>query len=95
MNGRSINVALQNGHVDASQKRGGSAGFIINPLNTEMRDQAESARNLARRTNQPFTGDVAIIADQDTPLQTIYEVLYTCGQNGFSNFKLLVLKTAG
>jgi biopolymer transport protein ExbD len=93
VNGRSINVPLRNGFVDPAQKRGGSAGFLINPLNTEMRDQAEAARNLARRTNQPFRGEVAIIADRNIPLRTVYEVLYTCGQNGFSNFQLLVLKS--
>lgn len=93
VNGRSIGVLLRNGLVDPSQKRGGSGGFVINPLNTEMRNQAEAARNLARRTNQPFRGEVAIIADRDIPLRTIYEVLYTCGQNGFSNFQLLVLKS--
>jgi biopolymer transport protein ExbD len=93
VNGRAIGVSLRNGLVDPAQKRGGSAGFIINPLNTEMRDQAEVARNLARRTNQPFRGEVAIIADRDIPLRTVYEVLYTCGQNGFSNFQLLVLKS--
>lgn len=95
VNGRSINVPLRNGFVDPAQKRGGSAGFLINPLNTEMRDQADAARSLARRMNQPFRGEVAIIADRTIPLRTVYEVLYTCGQNGFSNFQLLVLKTGG
>jgi biopolymer transport protein ExbD len=93
VNGRAIGVSLRNGFVDPAQKRGGSAGFLVNPLNTEMRDQAEVARNLARQTNQPFRGEVAIIADRDIPLRTVYEVLYTCGQNGFSNFQLLVLKS--
>lgn len=93
VNGRAIGVNLRNGLVDPSQKRGGSAGFIINPLSSEMRDQAEIARNLARRTNQPFRGEVAIIADREIPLRTIYEVLYTCAQNGFANFQLLVLKS--
>src|SRR3954462_7533604 len=57
VNGRSIGVALRNGFVDPAQKRGGSAGFQINPLNAEMRDQAQAARTLAQRTNQPFRGE--------------------------------------
>lgn len=94
VNGRAIGVALRNGLVDPAQKRNGSSGFLINPLNTEMRDQHQAALALAAGTNQPFRGEIAIIADRDIPLRTVYEVLYTCGQNGFSNFQLLVLKTA-
>lgn len=93
VNGRSLGVSLRNGFVDPAQKRGGSAGFQINPLNSEMRDQHQAALSLSQRSGQPFRGEVAIIADRDIPLRTIYEVLYTCGQNGFSNFQLLVLKT--
>lgn len=91
--GRSIGVTLRNGLVDPAQKRGGGSGFLINPLNSEMRDQHEHALAISRATNQPFRGEMALIADVETPLRTIYEVLYTCGQNGFSNFQLLVLKT--
>jgi biopolymer transport protein ExbD len=93
VNNRTIGVTLRNGLVDPAQKRGGAAGFLINPLNTEMRDQHEHALAISRATNQPFRGEMALIADADTPLRTIYEVLYTCGQNGFSNFQLLVLKS--
>lgn len=93
VNGRSVGVELRNGYIDASQKRGGSAGYIINPLNTEMADQGRVARELAARTNQPFRGEIAVIADREIPARTIYDVLYTCGTNGFSNFQLLVLKS--
>ncbi|MFO0557605.1 MAG: biopolymer transporter ExbD [Polyangiales bacterium] len=91
--GRGIGVSLRNGLVDPAQKRGGASGFLINPLNNVMREQHEHALALSRATNQPFRGEMALIADVDTPLRTIYEVLYTCGQNGFSNFQLLVLKS--
>lgn len=93
VNGRAVGVELRNGYIDASQKRGGSAGYLINPLNSEMSDQSRAARDLAARTNQPFRGEVAIIADREIPARTIYDVLYTCGANGFSNFQLLVLKS--
>jgi len=96
VNGHNIGIALSNGLVDPSQKRGGGAGFLINPLNSEMRDQATAARNLSQRLGQGnWKGEVAIIADQTIPMRTIYEVLYTCGQNGFSDFKLLVIKSSG
>ncbi|MDP3276412.1 MAG: biopolymer transporter ExbD [Deltaproteobacteria bacterium] len=93
VNGHNLNLSLRNGLVDPSAKRGGGSGFLINPLNSEMRDQHEYALALSRASNQPFSGEMALIADSETPLRTIFEVLYTCGQNGFSNFQLLVLKT--
>jgi biopolymer transport protein ExbD len=95
VNGRGLGVSLRNGLVDPAAKRGGQSGFLINALNTEMRDQHEHALALSRATNQPFDGQMALIADSEIPLRTIYEVLYTCGQNGFSNFRLLVLKSSG
>jgi biopolymer transport protein ExbD len=92
VNGRAVGVSLRNGLVDPAQKRGGGSGFVINPLNNEMREQHDHALAIAAATRQPFKGELAVIADQDIPLRTIYEVLYTCGTNGFSNFQLLVLK---
>ncbi len=94
VNGRGMGVTLRNGLVDPTAKRGGQSGFLINALNREMRDQHEQALGMSRATNQPFDGQMALIADSSIPLRTIYEVLYTCGQNGFSNFRLLVLKGA-
>jgi len=95
VNGRSIGVVLNAGNVDPSLKRGGANGFVINPLNAEMREQAEYAQRLAQATNQPFRGELAIIADQTIPMRTIYEVLATCAGQGFLNFQLLVLKSRG
>jgi biopolymer transport protein ExbD len=91
VNGRFI-TALRNGYVDPSQKRGGGSGLLINPLAEQMRDQAQTARTLAQRTGQEFRGEVAIIADHNLPSRTVFETLYTCGQAGFSDFRLLVLK---
>ncbi len=92
VNGRFI-ASLRNGFVDPSLKRGGGTGLVINPLSSEMRDRAQEARAGAERVGQRFRGDIAIIADHRTPSRTIFEVLYTCGQSGFSNFQLLVLKS--
>lgn len=92
VNGRFV-AALRNGSVDPSLIRGGGNGFVINPLNELMRDQHQQAQSVAQRSGQPFRGDIAIIADHRIPSRTVFQVLYTCGQNHFSNFKLLVLKS--
>lgn len=92
VNGRFI-TSLRNGTVDPSQKRGGNnADYTIIPLADVMRDQFQVAQTVAQRSGQRFNGEVAIIADKGLPSRTVYEVLYTCGQHGFSNFQLLVLK---
>lgn len=92
VNGRFI-TALRNGTVDPSQKRGGNnADYTIIPLADVMRDQFQAAQAVAQRSGRTFNGEVAIIADRTLPSRTVYEVLYTCGQHGFSNFQLLVLK---
>jgi biopolymer transport protein ExbD len=91
VNGRSI-AALQNGSVDPSQVRGGANGLLINPLSDHMREQVQLARTLSQRSGQEFRGEVAIIADKGLPSRTVYSVLYTCGQAGFADFRLLVLK---
>jgi|JI10StandDraft_1071094.scaffolds.fasta_scaffold742268_2 biopolymer transport protein ExbD len=92
VNGRFI-TALRNGTVDPSQKRGqNNADYTIIPLADVMRDQFQAAQSVAQRSGRPFNGEIAIIADRGLPSRTVYEVLYTCGQHGFSNFQLLVLK---
>ncbi len=95
VNGRFV-AALRNGFVDPAMKRGGSNGLLINPLADNMRDQLQVQQAMATRANNgPFRGEVAIIADQGLPSRTVFEVLYTCAQAGFADFRLLVLKGRG
>lgn len=95
VNGRFV-AALRNGFVDPAMKRGGSNGLLINPLAENMRDQLQVQQAMATRANNgPFRGEVAIIADQGLPSRTVFEVLYTCAQAGFADFRLLVLKGRG
>jgi biopolymer transport protein ExbD len=43
-------------------------------------------------TSITFKGDVLIEADRKVQFKILQRVMYTCGQSGFSNFTLLVLK---
>ncbi len=94
VNGRFV-AALRNGFVDPAMKRGGGTGLLINPLADNMRDQLQVQRAMSQRSNSEFRGEVAIIADQGLPSRTVFEVLYTCAQAGFADFRLLVLKGRG
>jgi len=84
---------LRNGIVDPSLKQGGSSGFLITPLYktlSEIRDRKK--RTAARYANQPFVGNVQIIADKRTPYRTLSEVIYTLGQTEFKNLRFIVNK---
>ncbi len=86
-------LELRNGIVDPSLKQGGSSGFLITPLYKtlgEIRDRKK--RTAARFANQPFVGNVQIIADKRTPYRTLSEVIYTLGQTEFKNLRFIVNK---
>ena len=92
VDGKSI-IELRNGIVDPSLKQGGSSGFLITPLYktlSEIRDRKK--RTEQRFANQPFVGDVQIIADKRTPYRTLSEVIYTLGQTEFKNLRFVVNK---
>ena len=86
-------LELRTGIVDPSLKQGGSSGFLITPLYktlSEIRDRKK--RTAARFANQPFVGNVQIIADKRTPYRTLSEVIYTLGQTEFKNLRFVVNK---
>ena len=92
VDGKSV-IELRNGIVDPSLKQGGSSGFLITPLYktlSEIRDRKK--RTEQRFANQPFVGDVQIIADKRTPYRTLSEVIYTLGQTEFKNLRFVVNK---
>ena len=92
VDGKSV-IELRNGIVDPSLKQGGSSGFLITPLYktlSEIRDRKK--RTAARFANQPFVGNVQVIADKRTPYRTLSEVIYTLGQTEFKNLRFVVNK---
>ena len=86
-------LALRNGQVDPSQKQGGSNGFLVTPLLNVLQQHRDRLKLIAQSTpNQPFRGEVQIIADKRTPYRTLVEVLYTMGQSEFKAMRFVVLK---
>jgi biopolymer transport protein ExbD len=86
-------LELRNGIVDPSLKQGGSSGFLITPLYKTLGEIRDRKKRTAQRfTNQPFVGDVQIIADKRTPYRTLSEVIYTLGQTEFKNLRFVVNK---
>ncbi|MEM7138751.1 MAG: biopolymer transporter ExbD [Myxococcota bacterium] len=92
VDGKSV-LELRNGIVDPSLKQGGSSGFLITPLYKALSDIRDRKKRTAQRyENQPFVGNVQIIADKRTPYRTLSEVIYTLGQTEFNNLRFVVNK---
>jgi len=92
VDGKSV-LELRNGIVDPSLKQGGSSGFLISPLYKRLSEIRDRKKRTAQRfANQPFVGNVQIIADKRTPYRTLSEVIYTLGQTEFKNLRFVVNK---
>jgi len=66
---------------------------LITPLYKTLGEIRDRKKRTAQRfTNQPFIGNVQIIADKRTPYRTLSEVIYTLGQTEFKNLRFVVNK---
>lgn len=84
---------ITNGRVDPQLKRDGDNGYYITPLVEMLTKVARREKKVAEVTGQKFDGELTIIADRNTPYRLLTEVLYSCGQAEYANYRLLVLKT--
>jgi biopolymer transport protein ExbD len=84
---------VNNGKVDASLKPDGENGYKIGPITDTLTKIANRERKVAELTGQKFEGELMVVADKGTPYRLLTEVLYSCGQAGYANYRLLVLKT--
>jgi len=89
-------VPLREGSVDPSQKQGGGTGFLITPLLSALEKHRDHLKLIQQaRSNEPFRGEVRIIADGRTPFRTLAEVIYTLGQAEFKSLHFVVLQQSG
>ena len=80
------------GRVDPAVKRDGENGYYITPLVDTLQKVSNKERKVAEMTGRPFDSELMIIADRNTPYRLLTEILYSCGQAGYANYRLLVLK---
>ena len=83
---------INNGKVDPAVKRDGENGYYITPLVDMLEKHSRKEKKVAELTGQKFEAQLMIVADQTTPYRLLTEVLYSCGQAGYANYRLLVLK---
>ena len=63
----------------------------------ELNDWLENRRAITSKIEQhstqtKFTGDITIQADKHIRFRLLKKIMYTCGQQGYNNFSLAVLK---
>ena len=83
---------INNGKVDASLKTSGENGYLIQPIADILNQIARRERKVAEMSGRPFESELMVVADKSTPYRLLTEVLYSCGQAGYSNYRLVVLK---
>jgi biopolymer transport protein ExbD len=81
------------GKVDPAVKRDGENGYYITPLVEILEKHSRKEKKVAELTGQKFEAQLMLVADQTTPYRLLTEVLYSCGQAGYANYRLLVLKS--
>ena len=84
---------INGGKVDPAVKRDGENGYYITPLVDILEKHARKEKKVAELTGVPWDAQLMVVADQTTPYRLLTEVLYSCGQAGYANYRLLVLKS--
>ena len=72
-----------------------AGGFVVNALKAELVKARETQEIAAEINDREFTGKVVILADKATPYRVLMDILVTCGQAGFGEFKFAIVKGAG
>ena len=85
-------ASINNGKVDPASKRDGENGYYITTLVDLLQKVSNKERKVAELQGRPFDSELMIIADRNTPYRLLTEILYSCGQAGYANYRLLVLK---
>jgi len=85
-------IALKDGKIESSHKRGGEDGYFIMPLSRELTNAAKQQRRLnIVNPSIKFEGLLTIVMDEQTPYRLLSEVIYTAGQAEFSKFKFATI----
>lgn len=78
--------------IPDNQKTG---GFVVNSLKASLEEARKTQEMAAELTDREFSGKVVILADKQTPYRVLMDLLVTCGQAGFGEFKFAVVKDEG
>jgi hypothetical protein len=72
-----------------------SGNYVIVPLREALRKAKQIKEVTAQVTGKKFDGKVIILADKQTPYRVLTDVLVTCGESGFADFRFAVIRPEG
>ena len=85
---------INQGKVDPTLKRDGENGYYITPLVETLEKLHRREQKVAELTSEAFDSQLMVVADSGTPYRLLTEILYSCGQAGYQNYRLVVLKAS-
>jgi hypothetical protein len=85
-------LELPSYRVPESLKDPASGGYVIEPLREALKRAKEFKEVTAQVTGSKFDGKVIILADRQTPYRVLTDVLVTCGESGFADFRFAVIR---
>ena len=85
---------VNSGRIDPALKRDGENGYYVTPIVDVLTKHSNKERKVAEMTGGKFEGELQVVADKSTPYRLLTEVLYSCGQAGYANYRLVVLKAS-
>lgn len=82
--------------VPNEMKDANTGGYVIKALREKLREAREMQEATADISEKGgFSGKIVILADKRTPYRVLTEVLVTCGEAGFGEFKFAIVKDEG
>jgi biopolymer transport protein ExbD len=70
-----------------------SEELIIPGLNAWLELRREATEKISKYSSKTkFTGEILILGDKRIRFRLIKKIMYTCGQQGYNNFSLVVQK---
>jgi biopolymer transport protein ExbD len=86
-------VLAENVHVGNVDDILGSDDLIIPALYSWLEERRKTTEKIEKYSdNVKFKGDITIQGDKRIRFRLLKKIMYTCGQQGYNNFSLAVLK---
>ena len=69
-----------------------SGNYVIVPLREALKREKAVKEVTAQLSGRTFDGKIIILADRRTPYRVLTDVLVTCGESGFADFRFAVIR---